>query len=315
MSDNIDHTHNPSAHALVRVLSDINLPQIAQAVEDTQMQDAPVITPKPQRTLEEEKCRRLWRHVQKVQQAFNTQPYIGEYHHGSKTQILLAKGINSATDLLNLDALSLVIRNDRPDIESTLLEPLAQVHKPILRLHCTGTIRRKDHDVCAITLIEAFLNHLEGMHTLRIGEIAVSWDHRSEYAKRHDTDGPASLSLMGDVYQLPNATPRDFNRRSIIRPTAGGGNNFANFFEAPVNPSRPRIVTAKTDDGLRGIVRLEACQMGVAKVPDLVLAVSRIMKGKLLPYKFEDPFNVECDYGKVEWMEVVAELGHSEEEG
>ncbi|KAH4906666.1 hypothetical protein HBI80_081560 [Parastagonospora nodorum] len=315
MSDNMDHTHNPCAHALVRISSDINLPQIAHAVEDTQMQDAPVITPKPQRTLEEEKCHRLWRHVQKVQQAFNTQPYTGEYHHGPKTRLLFAKGINSATDLLNLEALSLVICNDRPDIESTLLEPLAQVHKPILRLHCMGTIRRKDHDICAVSLIEAFLNDLEGMHTLRMGEIAVSWDHRSEYAKRNDTDGPASLSLMGDVYQLPNATPRDFNRRSVIRPTAGGGNNFANFFEAPVNPSRPRIVTAKTDDGLRGIVRLEACQMGVATVPELVLAVSRIMKGKLLPYMFEDPFYVECGFGKVEWMEVVAELGHSEEEG
>lgn len=71
MSDNMDHTHNASADALVHVPSDTNLPQIVQTVEDTEMAEAPVLqedatTPKPQRTLQEEKCGRLWRHVQKV---------------------------------------------------------------------------------------------------------------------------------------------------------------------------------------------------------------------------------------------------------
>jgi len=306
----MDHTHNSSAYALVCVPSDTNLEQIVQAVEETEMQDTPVpheepTTPTPQRLPQEEKCRRLWHHVQKVQHAFNTQPYTGQYKKGPKTQLLFAKSINSATDLHNLDCLPLVIRNDRPDIASTFLEPLAEVYTPILRLHCTGSIRREDHDICALTLIDAFLKHLKGQRTpLKIDEIAVSWDHRPAYDKCDDTDLPASLSLVGDVYQLPNSTPRDVRRRSIFRPA---GDSFAEFYEAPVTPSRARIVTAKTEDGLRGIVRLEACQMGAEQVPELVVAVGRIMKGKLLPYKFEDPFRVEFEFGKVEWVEIVAE--------
>lgn len=49
--------------------------------------------------------------------------------------------------------------------------------------------------------------------------------------------------------------------------------------------------------------------MGAERVLELVLAVGRIIKGKTLPHKFEDPFHVKFKFGKVEWVEVVAEEG------
>lgn len=255
----------------------------------------------------EERHQKLWRIVQTVLSAFNTQPYNGEYKGRPRTQLLLSRDFEDPEYFRNTERLAFVIRDDLPDISSTLLEPLIKLKGGTLRFHCTGSIRRSDHDQCALTLINDLINSLRVKRcALKVDNLVVSWDHRSQIEK--NTEAMQSLGLAHEAAALtPSGT--------IYQPSSASG-SFSYLFYPKPNLSHPLIRCAKTDGGLRGIVRLEHCHnrltevLYLIKVLQLNWAVQADKRRAELAgqcYHVDDPYELNVGYDKVEYDEVEAD--------
>jgi hypothetical protein len=124
--------------------------------------------------------------------------------------------------------------------------------------------------------------------SLKVESIVVSWDHRSQAEKNIEAMGSMSLDPKPDKFIL-------------------SGNIYL------IAPASMRI--AKTEDGLRGVVRLDQCQNRLGEVECLLAAVwfkCKLETDKLRAKRFvyyhhvDDPYKLTTRFGQIECEEVEA---------